>query len=303
MSTHQQVTPYALGLNVLSVLLMSNVPVLVKFTSANEISIGISRLAIAALLLLPWVLWRGNLRNITGREWGMMILIGAVFALHWMCYFLSIKLATAAIGALAVSTFSVQYLILAHFVNGERVGVAEWLAVAACLLGCIITVPELSLQNDLALGMLVGVFSATLYAALPLLHQRCATVSNSSRSWGQFAFGLLFMLPFAGYTNFSALNTNDYYALLLLAVVCTVAAHSLWVKATTELPAIYPTLIYYLYMPMAMLGSAIFLDEEMTSRKLIGAALILCASTAIALYRVSSRVSGRVKGRVSARRH
>ena len=55
--------------------------------------------------------------------------------------------------------------------------------------------------------------------------------------------------------------------------------------ASTELPAIYSSMIYYLYLPLAMLSSLLVLDEAITTRKLAGAALVIGASASLSLYR------------------
>lgn len=263
---------------------MSAVPVLVKSTAANEVTIGLARLFIAAMLMTPLVLARGSLKTLGIAQIKSLTAIGAVFSLHWLSYFLSIKLSTASIGAMAISTFGIQYLLLARILNKEYTGTVEWCAVALCLLGCILAVGEFSLSSSSVLGMLVGVASGTLYASLPLLHQRASAIDTVTRAWGQFTFALCCMLPLIGFSDWH-LSSNDYISLLVLGVLCTVIAHGLWIKASTELPAIATSLVYYLYVPIAMLSSAWFLEETMTAGKLIGAALILGSSIGVTLYR------------------
>ncbi len=267
---------------------MSAVPVLVKSTAANEVTIGIARLLIAALLITPLVVMRGSLRTLNFSQFKSMAAIGVVFALHWLSYFLSIKLSTASIGALAISTFGVQYLLLARLFNKEHTGSMEWCAVILCLAGCVFAVGEFTLSNSTLLGMLVGIASGTLYACLPLLHQRAAGIDTLTRAWGQFTFALCCMLPLLGFSDWQ-LSTTDYYKLLVLGILCTVIAHGLWVKASTELPANVTSMVYYLYVPLAMLSSALFLDETMSTGKLIGAALILGSSVGITAYRFHHR--------------
>ncbi len=269
---------------VTAVLTMSAVPVLVKSTAANEVTIGIARLVIAVLAFVPFVLLRGELLRLTLCQWYQLAIIGAVFGLHWLAYFASIKLATAAIAALVILTYSVQYLILAWLFNRERVTWPEWLAIAVSFAGCLMVAPEVSLDNDVTLGVAVGLFAALLYAALPLLHQRASAIGTAERTFGQFFFALLFFLPFWSWSDWE-LGQADVYRLLVLGLLCTVVSHGLWVKATTELPAIYSSMIYFLYLPGAVVGSVIFLDETMDARKLTGCVIVLAASASLSLYR------------------
>jgi drug/metabolite transporter (DMT)-like permease len=269
-----------------AVISMSSVPVLVKSTDANSVTIGLARLGIAVLAFSPLVLWQGKLWRLRAAQWGRLVLIGLVFAVHWLAYFVSIKLSTPAIAALAVTTYGVQYLLLAWFFNGERIGPAEWLAIAVSFIGCVLVSPELSLGNSTTLGIAVGLFSALLYAAMPLLHQRASEMGTLERTWGQFFFALLFFLPLWSFSDWN-LAEVDYYQLLMLGLLCTVVAHGLWVKASTELPAIYASMIYYLYLPLAFTGSVLFLDEPATPKKVLGCTLVIGASLLLSLYRLA----------------
>lgn len=276
--------PRLILIGVIAALTMSAVPVLVKSSISNEFTIGISRLSIAALIFTPFILWRGHLPGLNRRQWQKLLVIGVVFGFHWLTYFASIKLSTAAIAALTIITYSVQYLILAWVFNGERVTPLEWLAIAVCFAGCVIVTPEFSLENDVFLGIAVGLLSALLYAIMPLLHQRARDIGTVERTWGQFTFALLVFLPFWAYADWG-FGRVELYHLLALGTVCTVISHGLWVKASTELPAIYASMIYYLYLPGALIGSVIFLGEPVTTAKLIGCTMVLSSSAALSLYR------------------
>lgn len=283
-----------LAVALIAVLCMSAVPVLVKSTSANEVTIGIARLCIAVVVISPLVLWRSRFSGIGAAQWRRLVLIGAVFAVHWLTYFASIKLATAAIAATAIATYGVQYLVLAWWFNGERIGAWECLAMVLSFVGCAVMVPSLTLSDTTTFGILIGVGSGTLYACLPLLHQRVRELDALQRTWGQFAFALCCFLPLWGFSDWQ-LAASDWWQLLTLGLLCTVIAHGLWVKASTELPAVFTGVIYYIYVPLAMISSAVFLGEAMTPHKSMGAGLIIGASSFVTVYRWRGSVQ-RVKG-------
>lgn len=287
-----------LGVALLAVVAMSAVPVLIKSTSANEVTIGIARLTVAVAVVSLLVLWRSGFAGINAAQWRRLALIGAVFAVHWLTYFASIKLATAAIAATAIATYGVQYLVLAWWFNGERIGPWEWLAMAVSFAGCVVMVPTFTLRDTTTVGIGVGVLSGLLYACLPLLHQRVRELDALQRTWGQFAFALCCFLPLWGFSDWQ-LTETDWWQLLTLGLLCTVVAHGLWVKASTELPAVFTGVIYYIYVPLAMLSSAVFLGEVMTPQKLTGAGLIIGASSFVTVYRWRASVQ-RVKGESQA---
>jgi drug/metabolite transporter (DMT)-like permease len=273
---------------IIAVLTMSAVPVLVKSTTANEYTVGIARLAIAVLAFMPLVVLRGYLLKLSRKQWLQLVTIGVVFGFHWLTYFMSIKLATAAIAALTILTYSVQYLVLAHLFNSEKVSPIEWLAIGVCFAGCIVVAPDFSLSNDVSLGIAIGLLSALFYAAMPLLHQRASDIGTLERTWAQFFFALLVFIPLWGRANWD-LTRLDVSQLLVLGLVCTVFSHGLWVKASTELPALYASMIYFLYLPGALIGSALFLGEPITPVKILGCVLVFGSSAALAIYRYRRR--------------
>lgn len=260
-----------------AVVSMSLVPVLVKSISINEVTIGLGRLSIALLCITPFVWFKAGLATLNRRQWIGLMWIGGCFGLHWLSYFYSIKLAGAAVGAIAVSTYGIHLLILNAIIKRQAIAATELLTIALCFIGCLMVAPSFDLSKQITIGMLAGVFSAVLYAAMPLLHQRVAEVPTLSRTWGQFFFAALFFLPFASSSQWD-MSQSDWYKLAALGLVCTVVAHSLWVKASTELPSIVTAVVYYLYVPLAMIMSGVFLKEDIDGPMMAGAALIIVAN-------------------------
>lgn len=277
-----QITPRLLLTALLAVLSMSIVPLLIRSTVANEATIGLVRIVIAMLCMSPFVLLQGSLRGLTRGQWVGLMVLGLVFGLHWLSYFVSIKMAGAAIGALSVSTYGIHLLLLNWRIKGMAIRPTEWLAVLLCFVGVVLIAPAFDLGNSVTIGMLIGIGAGFLYACMPLLHQRVVTVSTFGRAWAQFAFAGLIFLPLLPLTDWE-LAATDWWYLLALGIVCTVLGHTLWVKSSTELPPVITSVAYYLYVPITMVGSFILLDEEITARMVTGACLIISANLAIAL--------------------
>jgi drug/metabolite transporter (DMT)-like permease len=286
-----QITPRLLITAVAAVISMSLVPLLIRSTAANEITIGLVRLAIAVGLLSPFILLRSDLRKLTGSDWLGLSYIGIAFGFHWLTYFISIKMSSASIAALSISTYGIHLLLLNWLLKGQVIRLVEWAAVILCFVGVVLIAPSFNLRDQMTLGMLVGIFSGFLYASLPLLHQRILRVPTMNRAWGQFLFASLVFLPGLGYSNWD-LSGGDWWRLLVLGVVCTVIGHSLWVKSSSELPPVITSVAYYLYVPLAMTGSFLFLGETITATMILGACFIITANISIAVlaWRRSNRL-------------
>ena len=261
----------------ISVLLMSLVPVIIKWIDANPATIGIVRLTIAVigLVLLALALRQRIICNRTELFW--LIFLGFVFAVHWYTYFLSIKLATASLAAIGVATFGIHLLILSSLIKNEKIQPSDWLAISLSFVGIIIASPKLNVDFNQLQGFMLAILSGFLYACLPLINQRISHLNTNTRAIGQFGFALLFFLFLLPSTNFN-LKPTDWYGLLALGILSTLIAHTLWIKITTELPTNLTSVIYYSYIPISIVLSVIFLAEEMTWQKILGALMIISAN-------------------------
>ena len=260
-----------------AILLMSFVPVLIRYTQANEATIGILRLAIGAAGIGLILAFRKRHIKLNNHDWRWLICLGLVFAVHWYSYFRSIKLADASLAAIGVATFGVHLLLLNSVILREKLNTSDLFAVAISFSGIYIASPELDLDSEKLNGFLLAIFSGFLYACLPLINRHLTHLTTNTRAMGQFSFGLigfLFLLPQA---NFN-LSQVDWISLAVLGVFCTLIAHTLWIKASTELPPNFTAVLYYGYVPLAMLLSYLFLGESITWQKIVGASLIISAN-------------------------
>ncbi len=267
-----------------AVVLMACVPVIVKLVSATEIEVGTLRLLIASLGMTLWLKFSKVNWNFSGRQWRMLMLLGVTFALHWYAYFKSIKLATPSIAAIGVSTYGIHLVLLSALFLKQKITLADGIALVMAMVGVYLVVPQVDWHSVYFQGLLVSILSGVLYACLPIIHQFSKDISNSARAWGQFTFAFAVFVPFSAFESWQ-LTQFDWLGLIFLGVVATLVAHSLWVKATTELPGAIASMVYYLYVPMAMALSYVFIQEKITTLMILGAALIISANLITIVYR------------------
>lgn len=258
----------------IALLLFGCIPVVVKMVSANPYTIGIFRLAVATMVLAAFMAVRGELRRIAGTDLIRLAAIGFLFFGHWLTLFFAVKISSASIGAIGLSTYGVDLLLLGILFAGERPRPIVIVAVLLAATGAVLVVPTFDLRNSTALGMLLSCASALMYASLPLLHQRWSRIPIGLRTLGQFGFALLFFSLFLAKTNWN-LTARDWMGLLFLAIGVTLIAHSLWVRVTTRLKPSSTSILYYANIPIAIGLSVWILGEPLTARTISGAALII----------------------------
>jgi len=210
-------------------------------------------------------------------------LLGLVFALHWYSYFRSIKLADASLAAIGVATFGIHLLLLNAIFYGERFKHSDYAALILALVGIYLTSPTLNFDSDKLQGFLLAIVSGLLYACLPLINRRVAHLGTNTRALGQFFFALLAFLTLLPQSNFQ-LSQTDWSGLIFLGVFSTLIAHTLWIKASTELPSNLTAVLYYCYVPLAILLGYFFLGEALNWQKLVGAGLIIIANLQVAYF-------------------
>lgn len=283
---------------IIAVFLFGITPIFIKEVTANAITIGVVRLIIGTSFLY-FIATNKSLRSLSKAEWKALAIIGVLFGVHWVTYFISVKLSTPSMAILSVSTFGIHMIYLNWIIKGQKPKVFDVFTVLIALFGIYLIVPEFTIENDLTAGILVGLVSALFFAFLPFQQQKYQKINSMTRAFGQYFFALPVFLIFITESNWNLTN-QDWYYLAILGVVCTVGAHTLWLRATTHLDATSTSLIFYLGTPIAMTSSYFFLNEEMNSSKLIGAGLIVSANVVGVLVKRKSRhpelVSGSSQG-------
>ena len=258
----------------ITLILMAGVPVCIKFTSANPLTIGLFRLAVATALIGIFLRPHKTDRALSKSMIIPLIVIGILFSTHWITYFLSIKKATASIGILGMSTYGIHLIFLGWVIRKNKPRIFDFIALALAIVGTYFIVPEFSLSNNATIGILMAIFSGFCFALLPVLHQHYRFIPERIRIFGQFFFALMVFLFFIPMTDWN-LQTVDWWALLYLAIPGTFIAHSLWVRVTTRISTTITSLIFYLIIPMTMVISHFWLDEPMPIEKIAGALLIV----------------------------
>ncbi|MBX3426033.1 MAG: DMT family transporter [Pirellulales bacterium] len=276
----------ALIQGIAAVLLFGSVPACIRAVGLDAVALGIARLALGALGMAAIMALRGRppLATPAGRSaerLAPLAAIGGCFGLHWLLYFLSIKLASASIGAIGFSTYGVQLSLMGWAAGHPRPGLRAILGVALAMLGSWLCLPPIGVGtagDGLLLGMIVGVASGTAYAVLPLLHQRYATIEHDERTWGQFAFGLCVFLACAPAAREWGGRPADVWLAVHLGIVVTLVGHLLWVRASTDLPIRITAVLAYLQLPTALAVNHLVLGEHLTPRMLVGAGCIVAAN-------------------------
>ena len=275
-------------------LIFASAPPCVRATGLDAVSLGIVRLALASgamsvALILNGKLNLSLLRSLPARTWWSLVLVGAIFGVHWLLFLSSIKLASAAVGAIGISTYGLQLLLLGWILRFSRVSILGACGVGMATVGTLLLVAEFRFQDQLTLGLVLGILSGLAAACLPLLHQYHDTVDVELRTWGQFTFALVVFLGCWPFTQWETFQPRDIPLLLYLGLGVAWIGHGLWVKAVSSLSTNTTSILSYLYLPTTLAFGYVTLGETISGKMLVGTLMILVANALVVYSQARNR--------------
>lgn len=267
-----------------AVLLAGGAGLFAKFLPVSPAVLTCGRTVFGSLaLLLAAMLTRSSLRPRSMKDLFMLALSGAILAAHWFTFFLSIQVATVAIGLLAFSSFPLFVTFLEPLVFGERLRRRDVVTALAVTLGLVLVTPSFDVGDHLTQGLLWGILSAFTYAILSLLSRSYAgRYPAVCVSFYQQGFAALCMLPAALQWQ-GTLDGRDLSLLLLLGVVFTALGQGLVVASLRRLRAQTTSVVFGLEPIYGIALAWLLLGEMPGGRTLLGG-LLICGAVAWASF-------------------
>jgi drug/metabolite transporter (DMT)-like permease len=216
-----------------------------------------------ALACFPRV-WR-SLRLMSPRDMGIYAGIGCVIAVHWLCFYGSVKLANASVAATTMALAPVVVALIEPWLTGARFERHNLLLGILVIPGVALVVG--GLPGDMYLGFWVGVASAALAALFNLLNKRYLGQQDAMAvTWIELGAGFLLLtvialFPGSGGGNFVLPSAQDSAWLLALAIFCTLIPFVVSLGTLRHLSAFTTQLAINLEPVYAIFLAVLFLGE------------------------------------------
>ena len=230
----------------------------------------VATMALAALLRL--------LHEPRGRfQWRLMA-NGAILALHWLAFFQAIQLSSVAIGLLGYASFPLFVLALETALLRRPLHAGEWATAALVTIGLLLIVPELKLENKIVQGLLWALLSGFTFALLAVGNRALVAQHSAGEiALWQNGCAALCLLPIVVFER-SVPAARDVGLLVLLGVVCTALAHTLFIRSMRALSAHGASVVAALEPVYGIALAFLLLHEAPEPRTLAGAVLIVAAA-------------------------
>lgn len=255
--------------------------VLGKLTVLPAPLIVFGRVFFAGLVLLAVALFQHiPLRPRRQRDGFLLLGQGALLALHWTAFFQSINVSNVAVGLLSFSSFPLFTAMLEPLLLRQRPTRVQVVAALLILPGIYLLVPSFTLQNQTTLGVAWGVLAGATFALLSVTNRWLArTYPSLTISLYQDGVAAIVLLPALFFAPSATLWTpHTLLILLILGVVCTALAHTLFIASMRYITAQSASLLASLEPVWGIVFGVLLLQDIPTLITLLGGAIILFAT-------------------------
>jgi len=255
-----------------------------KWLTLSPETIVLGRTAVASVAL--WALLRALRESSGGFEWRLAA-GGAVLALHWIAFFRAVQISSVAVGLLGFASFPLFVLIAEAAFLRRKLHVADGVTVALVTSGLLLLVPEFRIENRVVQGLLWGVLSGLMFALLAVGNRALAARRSAiGVALWQNASAAACLLPGFALDPVTP-GPRDIALLVVLGVVCTALAHTLFIRSLRVVSAHTASVVAALEPVYGIALAYALLGETPGWRTLVGAALIVGAA-----LRATSRAGG-----------
>ena len=283
----------SLSMLILAMSIFGTIGLLRKFIPLPSGTIALFRGAIGTVTLFLVMLvtrkrldWRAIRRNL------LLLLVSGVFlGFNWVLLFEACEYTTVATATLCYYMAPMIVVAVSPFLLREKMTLKRLLCVLVTLVGAVLISGVLKDGDSDWRGILLGLGAALLYAAIVLSNKRLKEIGAYDRTVVQLAVATVVMLVYtllAEEVSVEAFTPTVIVLLAVAGIVHTGLAYALYFGSVGALPAQTVAIFSYIDPAVAVLLSALVLQEPIGAVEIVGAVLIL-GSAVIAEVKFENR--------------
>ena len=264
----------------ISMAVFGTIGIFVRFIPLPSAVIAFCRGVLGCIFLLVFMAAskkKLNLPDVKQNLW-KLILSGAAIGINWILLFEAYRYTTVAIATICYY-LAPAFMTLASPLVGEKLNAKKLACIGVAMVGMVFVsgVFQGSHSGSL-LGVLLGVGAAVFYATVILLNKTLSPIGAYDRTLCQLGMASLVIVPYllvAGGISFVEMTVTGWVMLLVVGVVHTGIAYTLYFGAIQDVNAQTAAILSYLDPVLSILLSALILREKIDIFSVAGAVLIL----------------------------
>ena len=224
------------------------------------------------------------------RNFVFLVVSGAFIGFNWILLFEAYQYTTVATATLCYYMAPVIVVLVSPFLFKERLTPLKAICVAVALAGMVFVsgIPQSGFGGMSELkGILLGLGAATLYAIVVILNQYIKDIPAYDKTIMQLGTAAIAILPYTLLTeNFADISFTPVAVLMLLfvGIVHTGIAYTLYFGSMSGLKAQTIALFSYIDPVVAIILSAVILQENIGLWGVIGAVMVLGSTMVSELF-------------------
>ncbi len=221
-------------------------------------------------------------------RWCALIFSGGMLAIHWVTFFVSVKVGGIAVATLGFASFPACITLIEWGILRERVTRAEWIRLICVTCGLLLVTPSLNLSDAGTEGLLWGLLSGVSFGVLAVINRRyLASVDAFHVAGLQNLIVCLLLSPWA-VVQLPGVSLASWGWILILGIACTGLAHLLFVASLRKLHARTAGLVVALEPVYAILFAWLLFAQVPALRTILGGAIMILAilSASIAVQKI-----------------
>ena len=237
-------------------------------------------IAIAGLALYMIIMKKVKMKWIFHQR--KIFVLGIIIAIHWLCFFGSIKLANASTALICFATISLFTALIEPVITGRKRMKHEVIFGLIVIPGLILIAGDA--EGRVLWGVILGVLAALLVAVIASYEKKWITTTDPEHmtivqltgAWVTMCIWLAGEYFITGIKSFIP-GMRDLIYLLILGLICTSIAWVLATRAIRNVTAFDQIMVINLEPVYGIMMAFILLDDhkELTTAFYLGASIIL----------------------------
>jgi drug/metabolite transporter (DMT)-like permease len=202
----------------------------------NGLVLVFYRILITVIVLWVLALFRKNIHSYNLKTKLSLLGTGAIIALHWVCFYQSIKLANVSIALVCLSSTSLFSSLIEPMWKHAKIQWSEIFIGALSLLGILLI---FHFDTQFRMGIIVGLFSALFSAIFSIINKQFTNhIDVQTIQSYEMTGGLLFLFPFVLLVGFNTgFSPIGLVPTSILAIACTVWSTHLMLSSLKHISA------------------------------------------------------------------
>lgn len=267
---------------ILSMIIFGTIGLVVRYVelSSGERALLSSFIGCLFLLLIFFMIKKKISWNLVKSNAIFLILSGIALGGNWIFLYQSYDHTTIANATLGYYFAPVFVMILSPFVLREQLSIKKIVCIGVAIIGMLMIVGEgvSASRSDDILGLSFGLIAAAFYAALLLLNKFIKDMGKLELTIIQLGTTTLLLMPYVFLTSgfgIFEVSSSSIPFILILGIINTGIGFWLFFSGMEKLKGQSIAMLSYVDPFVAILISAIILQEQMTIVQMLGGVLLL----------------------------